>query len=109
MRCLSFAPRAWPSTLKGLDSRPVTRTMTMRHLITNTSGLGNWTPGSDSGEELHARYRECGITPGAFGASLRRPGYGEQPRSLDEMVARVAELPLAYEPGTVLHYSIGST
>lgn len=92
---------------KGLASRPATKTMTMRHLITNTSGLGNWTPGSDSGEELHRLYRERGITPGNYGAGRSRPGYGAQPATLDELITRVAELPLAYEPGTVLHYSIG--
>lgn len=92
---------------KSLDARPVSRIMTMRHLITNTSGLGNWTPASDSGEELHKLYREHGITPGSYGAGRTRPGYGPQPASLEEMIARVAELPLAYEPGTVLHYSIG--
>ncbi len=92
---------------KGLASRPATRVMTMRHLITNTSGLGNWTPSSDSGEELHRLYRERGITPGLYGAGRARPGYGAQPATLDEMISRVAEIPLAYEPGTVLHYSIG--
>lgn len=92
---------------KGLESRPVTKTMTVRHLITNTSGLGSWTPASDSGEELHKLYRERGITPGNRGAGLRRPEFGPQAKTMEEMVARVAELPLAYEPGTVLHYSIG--
>jgi CubicO group peptidase (beta-lactamase class C family) len=92
---------------KSLDARPVSRTMTVRHLITNTSGLGNWTPSSDSGEELHKLYRERGVTPGSFGAMRTRPGYGPQPASLDELIARVADLPLAYEPGTRLHYSIG--
>ena len=92
---------------KGLESRPAQKVMTMRHLITNTSGLGNWTPASDSGEALHKLYRERGITPGSFGAGRMRPGYGEQPSSLDEMVRRVAALPLSFEPGTVLHYSIG--
>jgi len=92
---------------KGLESRPATKTMTMRHLITNTSGLGSWTPGSDSGEPLHALYRERGVTPGNYGMGQKRPGYGEQPKSLEELVGRVAELPLAFEPGTVLHYSIG--
>jgi CubicO group peptidase (beta-lactamase class C family) len=92
---------------KGLDSHPAERTMTMRHLITNSSGLGNWTPASDSGEELHKLYRERGITPGNFGAGLRRPGYGPQATSMEEMVRRVAELPLAGEPGAMLHYSIG--
>jgi CubicO group peptidase (beta-lactamase class C family) len=92
---------------KGLDSRPAEKTMTIRHLITNTSGLGNWTPGSDSGEALHRLYRERGITPGNFGTGLERPEYGPQAPSMEEMVRRVAELPLSYEPGTVLHYSIG--
>jgi CubicO group peptidase (beta-lactamase class C family) len=92
---------------KGLASRPARNVMTMRHLITNTSGLGSWTPGSDGGDALHTAYRERGITPGNSGSGRNRPGYGPQAFDLDEMVARVAELPLAYEPGTVLHYSIG--
>jgi CubicO group peptidase (beta-lactamase class C family) len=92
---------------QGLASRPATRMMTMRHLITDSSGLGNWTPASDSGEVLHRLYRERGITPGNFGQGLTRPGYGPQPATLDELAVRAAGLPLAYEPGTVLHYSIG--
>jgi CubicO group peptidase (beta-lactamase class C family) len=92
---------------KGLDTRPAEKTMTIRHLITNSSGLGNWTPGSDSGDELHKLYRERGITPGNFGAGLKRPEYGPQATSMEDMVRRVAEVPLAHEPGTVLHYSIG--
>jgi CubicO group peptidase (beta-lactamase class C family) len=92
---------------KSLHSRPVTRVMTMRHLITNTSGLGSWTPSSDTGDELHKLYRERGITPGNRGRGRDRPGYGEQPKTLEGLVERVATLPLAYDPGTVLHYSIG--
>lgn len=92
---------------KGLDSRPAGKMMTIRHLITNTSGLANWTPGSDSGDALHRLYRERGITPGNFGSGLGRPGYGQQATSMEDMVRRVSELPLAHEPGTVLHYSIG--
>lgn len=93
--------------LKGLDSRPAKQTMTVRHLITNTSGLANWTPASDSGDQLHALYRARGITPGNFGTGRHRPGHGPQADSMAEMVRRVSELPLAYEPGTALHYSIG--
>lgn len=92
---------------KGLDSRPAEKVMTVRHLITNSSGLANWTPSSDSGDELHRLYRERGITPGNFGSGLSRPGYGPQATSMEDMVRRVSELPLAHEPGTVLHYSIG--
>ena len=29
---------------RSLDSRPATKTMTMRHLLTHTSGLASWTP-----------------------------------------------------------------
>lgn len=91
---------------KDLSSRPAKRTMTMRHLLTHTSGLAYWTPMSGLGT-LPNLYRERGITPGNYGARLNRPGYGPQAKGLVEMVERVAELPLAAEPGTVWSYSIG--
>jgi CubicO group peptidase (beta-lactamase class C family) len=91
---------------RGLESRPAARVMTMRHLLTHTSGLGYWTPGTGL-SALTAAYRARGITPGNYGARLNRPGYGPQASSLDEMVQRVAELPLLAEPGTAWHYSIG--
>ena len=91
---------------KSLDSRPATKTM--RHLLTHTSGLASWTPLSSGPALLHVAYRERGITPGNAGERLNRPGYGPQARSLVEMVERLAALPLAYEPGTVYKYSIGT-
>lgn len=91
---------------KGLSGRPATKTMTMRHLLTHTSGLSYWTPLSGTGA-LPAAYRERGITPGNYGTRLNRPGYGPQVRNLTEMVERVAELPLLCEPGTAYNYSIG--
>jgi CubicO group peptidase (beta-lactamase class C family) len=91
---------------KSMESRPAVKTMTMRHLLTHTSGLSYWTPLSGVGA-LPTAYRERGITPGNYGAGLNRPGYGPQAKNLVEMVERVAELPLAYEPGTALNYSIG--
>ena len=82
--------------------------MTIRHLITNSSGLGNWTPASDSGEELHQLYRERGITPGNYGGVAQRPDTARSDfNARRHWSRRVADLPLAYEPGTVLHYSIG--
>jgi CubicO group peptidase (beta-lactamase class C family) len=93
---------------KSLDSRPATKTMTMRHLLTHTSGLASWTPLSSGPALLHVAYRERGITPGNAGERLNRPGYGPQARSLVEMVERLAALPLAYEPGTIYNYSIGT-
>jgi CubicO group peptidase (beta-lactamase class C family) len=93
---------------RSLDSRPASKTMTMRHLLTHTSGLASWTPLSSGPELLHVAYRERGITPGNFGERLDRQGYGPQATSLVDMVRRLAELPLAYEPGTVSNYSIGT-
>lgn len=91
---------------KGLGSRPAAKTMTMRHLLTHTSGLSYWTPLAGAGL-LSAAYRERGITPGNYGTRLNRPGYGPQAKSLVEMVERLAELPLLCEPGTAYNYSIG--
>jgi CubicO group peptidase (beta-lactamase class C family) len=91
---------------KGLEARPATRTMTMRHLLTHSAGFASWTPLNDI-DALSAAYRLRGITPGNYGAGLTRPGYGPQAVGLDEMVRRLAELPMAAEPGTVWRYSVG--
>jgi CubicO group peptidase (beta-lactamase class C family) len=90
-----------------LDSRPARTVMTMRHLLTHTSGLSYWIPAAGS-DLLPTLYRERGITPGDYYyETRRRPGYGPQVKSLSEMIARLAELPLAAEPGRVYRYSIG--
>lgn len=93
---------------KSLASRPAERSITIRHLLTHTSGFSYWIP--SSGEGLLPRaYRERGITPGnSYPRMLNRPGYGPQARGLAEMVERLAELPLAFEPGTAWHYSVGA-
>lgn len=81
--------------------------MTMRHLLTHTSGLAYWIPAAGSGL-LPTIYRERGITPGdTYYRTQGRPGYGPQVKNLSEMIARLAELPLAADPGTVYQYSVG--
>ena len=89
---------------KSLESRPAKKVMTVRHLLTHTSGLGDWAPSAGS-DPLTVAYRERGITPGNRGVRLKRPGYGPQARDLVEMVQRVAELPLVAEPGSGFLYS----
>lgn len=91
---------------KGLEARPATKTMTIRHLLTHTAGLAYWTPLNDI-DAISAAYRARGITPGNYGAGLTRPGYAPQAVGLDDMVKRLAEVPLAAEPGTVWRYSVG--
>lgn len=89
---------------KSLASRPTAKTVTVRHLVTHTSGLGDWAPSAGDGP-LPTSYRERGITPGNRGTRLERPGYGPQARDLVEMTKRLAELPLATEPGAAYQYS----
>lgn len=81
--------------------------MTIRHLLTHTAGLAYWIP-TQGTDALSTAYRARGITPGNYYPSeLARPGYGPQAKGLDEMVARLAEVPLAAEPGTRWRYSVG--
>jgi CubicO group peptidase (beta-lactamase class C family) len=89
---------------KDLASQPATKSMTFRHLLAHTSGLGDWAPSAGS-DPLSVAYRERGITPGNRGIRLKRPGYGPQAVDLKDMVQRIAELPLVAEPGTVYLYS----
>ena len=89
---------------RSLDSRPATTPITIRHLLTHTSGLGDWAPSAGS-DPLTLAYRERGITPGNRGVRLKRPGYGPQATDLKVMVQRVADLPLVAEPGTGFVYS----
>jgi CubicO group peptidase (beta-lactamase class C family) len=89
---------------KNLESRQATKPMTIRHLLTHTSGLGDWAPSAGS-DPLTLAYRERGITPGNRGIRLKRPGYGPQATDFKDMVQRAVELPLVAEPGTVYVYS----
>jgi CubicO group peptidase (beta-lactamase class C family) len=98
------APHVAADSTKGLDARPASRAITIRHLLTHTSGFGDWVPTAGAGPVTIA-YRERGITPGNRGARLNRPGYGPQAKDLDDMVGRLATVPLATEPGTAFEYS----
>lgn len=67
---------------------PVTNTMTMQHLLTHTAGFSY---GFDPNDPVDTLYREADIF-----ASV----------DLDEFVARVAKLPLKFEPGAQWRYSV---
>lgn len=87
---------------KGLDARPARNVMTMRHLLTHTSGLSYNIAGDGP---VQRAYRQAGILP--FTGDLSpAPGDGPRVRDLDEMVARLGDIPLMFEPGTAYHYSV---
>lgn len=87
---------------ESLDARPARNTMTVRHLLTHTSGLTYSIIGNGP---VQRAYRRAGVLP--FTGDLN-PAAGDAPkvRDLDEMVARLAELPLVAEPGTAWNYSV---
>ena len=73
---------------------PVERPMTIRDLLTHTSGL---TYGFMERTNVDAAYRKLGI------ADRTRPGY-----TLQDMVDTLAELPLEFSPGTRWNYSVST-
>ena len=73
---------------------PVERPMTIRDLLTHTSGL---TYGFMERTNVDAAYRKLGV------ADRTRPGY-----TLRDMVDTLAELPLEFSPGTRWNYSVST-
>ena len=90
---------AAPTVLTGGRlQRPVTRpaltTMTVKHVLTHTSGL---TYGFHNQNNLDAMYREQGL------GDFRLPDY-----DLAEAMVRLAALPLQFDPGTAFNYSMST-
>src|SRR5215212_3243634 len=75
---------------RGTTERPIT----VRHLLTNTGGIG-WAP--DLGPLAAAMY-ERGVGPDGVPPTLTH----------DEYLRRLAELPLSAQPGDTWGYHVGS-
>ena len=77
------------------DTVPACRAVTLRHLLTNTSGYGMVIQASPLQLAMAANGTEAGPEPPAMGA--------------DEWLRRLAELPLAFQPGEGwrYHHSFG--
>ena len=73
---------------------PPARPMTIRDLLTHTSGL---TYGSMEGTNVDAAYRTLGVW------DMNQPGY-----TLQHMVDNLAQLPLEFSPGTRWNYSVST-
>ena len=72
------------------DTVPARRPITLRHLLTNTSGYGMVVTDSPLQQAMAANGTEAGPEPVSLGA--------------DEWLARLAELPLAFQPGEGWRY-----
>jgi CubicO group peptidase (beta-lactamase class C family) len=72
------------------DTMPARRPITLRHLLTNTCGYGMVTQASPLQQAMAANGTEAGPEPPAMGA--------------DEWLRRLAELPLAFQPGEGWRY-----
>jgi CubicO group peptidase (beta-lactamase class C family) len=72
------------------DTVPAARPVTLRHLLTNASGYGMALDGSPLAAAMAARGVEAGPQPWSMGA--------------DAWLARLAELPLTFQPGAGWRY-----
>jgi CubicO group peptidase (beta-lactamase class C family) len=81
------------ATETGVECVDLERAITIRDLLTHTAGLGYGLLPDSPVEDL---YRAAGVFHPQFGLQV----------SLPELVCRLAELPLAHQPGTVWRYSL---
>ncbi|MFC0205592.1 serine hydrolase domain-containing protein [Novosphingobium soli] len=84
---------------------PAPRPITMRHLMTHTSGLGYSIVQQGP---IKALMEEQGLVAGQI-SRMRFPGLfrGEPVRGLDVFADRLARVPLVADPGTRFSYSMG--
>jgi len=74
------------------DTEPAASSITIRHLMTHTSGLSS--AFSDPASPLFAAYNELGVSKPSVPFS--------------EMTEKLGQLPLSFQPGTQWQYSIGT-
>jgi len=82
-----------------LESRPARHPITVRELLTHTSGLGYQILGTGP---LPKEYERLHL----LGGRVAGPANDMQPNSLEEFADKVATVPLRAEPGTEWNYSI---
>jgi CubicO group peptidase (beta-lactamase class C family) len=89
---------------QGLESRPATGQITIRQLLTHTSGLGYSIGGNKVAQEL----MRLGVVP-AVVSRLQVPGMTSDVPTPgpDEFIKRAATVPLVADPGALWSYSMG--
>jgi CubicO group peptidase (beta-lactamase class C family) len=91
-------------TLDDMVTVPADRPVTIRDLLTHTSGITYHFTGTTP---VHQYYRKYGVlrdTPVG-----RTPADGEPAHSLDELVARIGKAPMLHQPGAEFAYSSSTT
>ena len=88
-----------------LASRPAKTPITIRHLLTHTSGLGY---SIIQEGPLKTAYLKAGLVPAQFSRIPNpfEPRFTPAP-DLEVFADRLAAMPLVYEPGTRFSYSVG--
>jgi CubicO group peptidase (beta-lactamase class C family) len=81
-----------PDAMSIDDTDPAATRLTIRHLLTHTSGL------------------TYGFQPGLLAEAYSRQGvdFGDQTKTLAETARRLANLPLAFEPGSRWNYGVST-
>lgn len=97
-------PKVALDPVRSLDARPAASQITIRQLMTHTSGLGYSIGQGAVGNEL----MRLGVVP-AVVSRMQVPGLTApvQTPGPDEFIKRAATVPLVAEPGTRWYYSMG--
>jgi CubicO group peptidase (beta-lactamase class C family) len=87
---------------QGVETRPATSAMTIRHLLTHTAGLGG---GPAVKGPLKDIYEKTGLRQNLVSAAERLEH--APPANLKDFADRLAAAPLLSDPGTAWSYSVG--
>ena len=79
----------------GIDRRPAVRPVTVRHLLTHTAGL---VYGYDGNSAVDRLYRAAGLIDDWYYLV----------RDTEQLVAKLADIPLLFEPGDRWHYGFST-